>query len=343
MKGLKMYLCSFITKGIRPTNILLSSSPIFALSPQTQTKRKLSYFLETTASPPDEILNHIAWTDAENLVKDTVIDRKKWDHRAHKATLLGLYHGNGATSTCQQVSKVLIAVQPDRACGRKLIFMDSEGGEVIGNMLLEIKSESDTLLSSISATATSSLRGMQVVEKFRNRRYSSLFLEIWLRLCLEANVTPATNRINKPLLALTLIRSGFEPMDTECIFDDIQSHRCDSIMVEVSSGTTAENESYIMLYSPTHINGGNGNKQTLGLSATELRSQHLVISQQRSNPPGKSVYIRTQYEPPTNSPATTRLVLGSRLRLSATQADVESALLTPLVRERLRCALTGRI
>ena len=57
----------------------------------------------------------------------------------------------------------------------------------------------------------SALRGMHVREDLRGRGLSRLLLAVWLALCSEASLTPATKVINKPYLALTLQRFGFAP------------------------------------------------------------------------------------------------------------------------------------
>ena len=57
----------------------------------------------------------------------------------------------------------------------------------------------------------SALRGMHVREDLRGRGLSRLLLAVWLALCSEAGLTPATKVINKPYLALTLQRFGFAP------------------------------------------------------------------------------------------------------------------------------------
>ena len=61
----------------------------------------------------------------------------------------------------------------------------------------------------------SALRGLLVAEELRGRGLSRLLLALWLRLCAEAGLTPATRMLNKPLLALSLQRLGFTPVSAE--------------------------------------------------------------------------------------------------------------------------------
>ncbi|KOO52932.1 hypothetical protein Ctob_015865 [Chrysochromulina tobinii] len=53
---------------------------------------------------------------------------------------------------------------------------------------------------------------MQISEDLRGRGLSRVLLAAWLRMCITASLQPTTGTINKPLLALTLDRFGFEPV-----------------------------------------------------------------------------------------------------------------------------------
>lgn len=53
------------------------------------------------------------------------------------------------------------------------------------------------------------LRGMWVNEELRGQGLASLFLALWLKLCLMLEVTPLTDRIHKPILSLVLQKFGF--------------------------------------------------------------------------------------------------------------------------------------
>jgi len=58
----------------------------------------------------------------------------------------------------------------------------------------------------------SALRGMYLQEHLRGRGLSKVLLAAWLRLCHYSKLTPRTRRMNKPLLALSLSRFGFQPV-----------------------------------------------------------------------------------------------------------------------------------
>ena len=90
---------------------------------------------------------------------------------------------------------------PDEPCC-KLLFVNrtSEKRRRVGYMLLAAKEDA------------SALRGMQISEDLRGRGLSRVLLAAWLRMCITASLQPTTGTINKPLLALTLDRFGFEPV-----------------------------------------------------------------------------------------------------------------------------------
>jgi len=83
----------------------------------------------------------------------------------------------------------------------KLMFVGGRSGqrEKLGHMLLACDEDG------------SALRGMRIREDLRGRGLSKLLLAVWLRLCLEAGLTPRTRTINKPLLSLSLAAFGFAP------------------------------------------------------------------------------------------------------------------------------------
>jgi GNAT superfamily N-acetyltransferase len=91
---------------------------------------------------------------------------------------------------------------PDEPCC-KLLFVNrtSEKRRRVGYMLLAAKEDA------------SALRGMQISEDLRGRGLSRVLLAAWLRMCITASLQPTTGTINKPLLALTLDRFGFEPVN----------------------------------------------------------------------------------------------------------------------------------
>ena len=151
------------------------------------------------------------WDEATAMLEGSVTERRKQDHRAHLARLVGVYVGDEPHAKAE----LLIAMQPDQG-GRKILFLDPADGQTLGFIELETLSAHSKKVAAAAANstgvATSVLRGMLVTEGCRGKGYARLFLAIWLGLCSRAGVPAATSRINKPLLALTLVRLGFAPL-----------------------------------------------------------------------------------------------------------------------------------
>ena len=294
------------------------------------------------------------WDAAAATLQATTEARRRFDHRAHLAQLVGIYLGE------ETPGGVLVAVQPDQG-GRKLLFLDLFDGQSLGFVELEMqsaRSESKILQTEILQTerarpadAVSALRGMLVAEEHRGRGHARLFLAIWLALCLRAGLTPATTRINKPLLALTLVRLGFTPQRGQRLAAlTNEEHlrgahaqpakkgkrktkaRQRPLAVEVSVGS----EGRVLLYSPLR---SEAKRLEDGFSATEVRSQRLVVATEPPEPRGRVAHIRVRYSPPSQgavrirrpvkaaSQLRSKLVhvpladasVGGRLRLSALQ------------------------
>jgi hypothetical protein len=55
------------------------------------------------------------------------------------------------------------------------------------------------------------LKGVRIDPEMRGRGLCRVLIAMWLRMCLEARIAPATRVINKPLLSWTLSRFGFTP------------------------------------------------------------------------------------------------------------------------------------
>jgi hypothetical protein len=70
---------------------------------------------------------------ATNLLEATVGDRRRLDHQSHTARIIGLYYYyyNDNNNNNSEATNWLIAVQPDRSCGRKLIFLEVPSGEML--------------------------------------------------------------------------------------------------------------------------------------------------------------------------------------------------------------------
>ena len=285
------------------------------------------------------------WGAAEGLLLATAATRRRFDHRAPRARLVGIYTpAPEAGADRVPEPEVVIAVQPDRgANGRKLLFLDAHNdGELLGHVCIEVP-RSQEGEGSEAAAAISSLRGMLVAEKARNRGLSALFLHVWLTLCREAGLAPRTSRINKPLLALTLARFGFVP-------DAPPGSRAArrSVAVEVSAGAGGQ----VVLHCPGDPGGGGGTAERRaarvaeGFSATELRSQRLVIAYRPAEPRGRLVVLRAPYSLPAGGAGAlggSAAYRGSELRLSAATRGVPDHGLSPAVRSEVLRILMGRV
>lgn len=268
------------------------------------------------------------WEAAVDLLEATIDHRRRLDHRASKARLVGIYtHDYGRHSLSHNSSMLLVAVQPDRSFGRKFIFLDSLGN-LVGHMLVETSNK-------IGESASSALRGMFVGETSRGKGYSKLFLAIWMRLCLEARVVPSTTRINKPLLALTLQRFGFSPIPNTSTLDEKPNKKC--LVVQVSVGVGG----HVSLYSELFRD-----QLVAGFTATEMSSQRLVIANEPNELCGKEVHIRTRFEFPTGLKGledVTELLLASGFHMCADHDGDNDVPLTVSGRNEVIRALYGRI
>jgi hypothetical protein len=304
------------------------------------------------------------WNSAVATLEKTTKERARFDHRAKKAFLIGIYVGGGDSEVDindknhsvfkispdsssisggggEQEAEILVAIQPDQG-GRKLLFLDANDGHSLGFIELETQSalslnkifERQPDLTTTTTAAennnnheknehkTSALRGMLVADDCRGKGYARLFLAIWLRLCSRAGVTPATTRINKPLLALTLVRLGFTPLrghhlavisNENHLRGSIRTkskseneNSCNNnrekpkkrkklkekqrpLAVEVSVGT----EGRVLLYSPLSTE-----RLRNGFSVQEVKSQRLVVATEPSMPRGRIAHLRVRYAPP---------------------------------------------
>lgn len=167
------------------------------------------------------------WDAAVRTLEATEEARSRVDRRSKLASLVGLYvdadhdHDRGGRGGGPYGVDLVVAVQPDRSCGRKLVFIDRVTEQLLGFVLLETTSHSKTCTAAAAEQhrededcIVSTIRGIKVEEWARGRGYSTLFLSVWLKLCLQGGIVPATVSINKPLLALALCRFGFAPAAT---------------------------------------------------------------------------------------------------------------------------------
>jgi len=285
------------------------------------------------------------WKSAVSTLENSIQERSRFDHRAKFARLIGIYVQDENTRTYGRDNKILVqeqekknddanilvAIQPDQG-GRKLLFLDADNGRFLGNIELETQSaisqskilerqqtQSDNKAANIEndMLKTSALRGMLVADEFRGKGYARLFLAIWLRLCMRGGVTPATTRINKPLLALTLVRLGFTPLrgpvarlsNINHLHGGIRTNANENpsqndkkpkrkklkekqhpLVVEVSMGNEGKS---VLLYSPLSTE-----RLRNGFSAQEIISQRLVVVNEASTPRGRIAHLRVRYAPP---------------------------------------------
>ncbi|GMI13002.1 hypothetical protein TrLO_g11087 [Triparma laevis f. longispina] len=236
----------------------------------------------------------MTWSSASSLFDSTLDARLKFDHRAHKSRLVGLYETEGS-----QNSDILVAIQPV-AGGRHLQFYDGNSGEALGHVGL-------TLTPSVTPsvmpptknppTSSSTLTGMLVSSNKRGSRYSEIFVNIWLLICEKAEIPTSTSRIRKPLLALTLTRLGFTPI--------LPGKGIET--VEVSRGS----DSTVLLYSPE------SSRLRSGFNPTEIKSQNIIFIDDPTNPRGKIIHLRAKYKPSStdlvNNEIDSRLKIGSNL------------------------------
>lgn len=304
--------------------------------------------------PADEARRQKRWNTASELLHSTTTERRRFDHRAHMANLVGVYVAEQVTGSqsTEVETELLVAMQPDQG-GRKMLFLDKKG-QTLGVIELE------TLLE--GSEQRSVLRGMLVAEEVRGQGYARLFLSMWLGLCARAGIMPETARINKPLLALTLVRLGFTPLRgrTRLGLRGKPGRRRKAnqrpLAVEVSVGSHGD----VLLYCPLP---SEAERLRLGFSQTEVRSQRLVIANQPPLPRGRVAHIRVRYAPPryrasgsetddrsestpaaafpmVHTPLAEAANLQGRLRLCASQGPVRGVQSAALQAE-LQRVLTG--
>ena len=319
------------------------------------------------------------WETAAAMLEATTAERRRFDHRAHLARIVGVYVSETVPGASSSDTELLVAMQPDQG-GRKMLFLSPANGRILGFIELEtLTAHSNSMLpddeparngeeahgtiacsSGHGGGCSSVLRGMLVAEDSRGAGYARLFLAIWLRFCLRAGVTPTTSRINKPLMALTLVRLGFTPLrgrDRPGLRGKPgkkRKPRQRPLAVEVSVGS----EGCVLLYCPLPTQA---KLLKAGFSATELHSQRLVIPTEAPEPRGRMAHIRVQYAPPSQTTvepedghgeavAVSQLVhtplteaaVGGRLRLCASQGPTAGTQ-TPAQKAEILRVLTGRL
>jgi GNAT superfamily N-acetyltransferase len=155
---------------------------------------------------------------------------------------------------------------------------EAGSGQRVGHVLLRCGEDSSTL------------RGMFIAESMRNRGLSKVLLAVWLRMCDEAGLRPATAMINKPLLSLSLGHFGFTP--------------------------TNQRGQLVTISAPKRLRAA--------IDASEVTAGSTLGTRK-----ARSAYIRTEFEPPMNRAvleAAVNETLGGRLCLTASASHLRRAL-----------------
>ena len=95
------------------------------------------------------------WEAAAATLEATAEARRRFDHRAHLARLVGVYVGDDVSGALGCDAELLVAVQPDQG-GRKLLFLDAADGRTLGFIELETQSaiSSSKILEGSAGTAS---------------------------------------------------------------------------------------------------------------------------------------------------------------------------------------------
>ena len=197
---------------------------------------------------------------------------------------IGRYHQDDS------IQPIIIGIQPNRnpiRNGVSLVFYDAQTDEKVGFMLLRHKAKTyrnkEQLFSAII--------GMLVTEKYRGKGFSSLFVAIWVQMCLDIDAFPRAEKMKKPLISLALDRFGFLPQKggVEIEISPIGNVRYGHDFAEPSWGAD------VALFSPT-------GQALEGLyRERDLRVQRMILSRHAPKPRGKLVYVGTGFHHPVFS------------------------------------------
>jgi hypothetical protein len=210
-----------------------------------------------TANKPELELPSFNFWDMDSMVKVGRGKYARWEF----GTLLK----NGI--------KLAIAVHPHSnpaKNGISIFLVDNSGDK-------PVKLGYAIMINSASLN-TSTLLGVYVDPVRRKEGFSKIFLALWFKLCLEANIQPRTGIINKPLLALVL-QHTFGCTPQEGIGND----------AELSPG---KDEGTIVLYSTSAKN------LTGAFSPKDVKREGLEFSSKPAEPRGRKVTIGTSFTPP---------------------------------------------
>jgi len=201
-----------------------------------------------------------------------IVGKRKWYKLGSVISIKGL--------------EVVFGLQPHRnpvLNGLSLVFHKKEG-EKLGFML--IRNQWEELLHKQENVFFSSILGMFVDEKHRDKGLAKIFLGIWLQICLNLKAFPRSEKINKPLVSLVLTRFGFIPTSESAI--EIEISPLANIPEHGLKMNDLSWKPLFALYSRCPLNFGE----------RELRTQKMVVSRQPPSPKGKLTKVRTTFEHP---------------------------------------------
>ena len=76
------------------------------------------------------------WETAAAMLEATTAERRRFDHRAHLARIVGVYVSETVPGASSSDTELLVAMQPDQG-GRKMLFLSPANGRILGFIELE--------------------------------------------------------------------------------------------------------------------------------------------------------------------------------------------------------------
>lgn len=191
-------------------------------------------------------------------------------------------HSNNSNVQTKAISIptcIRFGIQPHRNPvhnGITLFFYDAQTSEKIGFLLIRNKLVNHDPTQ--SPQFISALYGMKILEQYRGLGLSSLFLSIWLQLCLDMNPSndnhhavaiPQTEIINKPLIAFVLQnRFGFQPISGSTN----KSSGVDVKLIPLSNLNTPELRPLLDTYLQNQLDNATSEPKMVSSSGRSLRN-----------------------------------------------------------------------
>ena len=245
------------------------------------------------------------WNIVQELLADKigkeispVLDFQQWTLKKHlqgkKAFWeLGTLAGSAGEKADDSTSDLMIGLQPNRSPavnGIKLVFYQRDAAtqqpEKLGYLLM-INSYQNR---------TSQFLGQFVDQANRGQGLAKIWFAIWLRICLDAGLTPCTGKIRKPLLCLVLDQTfGMIP-------------QVGGVEAVLSPG---DKEGEVVLWSPS------GQSLEGAISPLDLKTQNIRISVDPPDPPGRKIVLNCDFRAPEKAvlETATASILQNRFRL----------------------------